>query len=382
MFFSQLCHTVALWPWRMRLIPLCFQVPPEPQGSSAGRGCQGFVWKRCAACWVPLVGHAQCLCRWHTVKWMEAGHPNKMFCIIKVSDRIPSDTLLGVVWRQVRRNEGIPVTAGSAPLKAKGNSLKALHRAEEPACTGCTSLGLFRGSISSPQHRSDLLPQHSSPGRSCWPGPRLPRGPANPCSAAEVVAGQACYLTARGCDLQPEAESQPCSVRNTTSSRKEWPEPGYWQWGITPPTDLDGIQRKPPSSRNKSAVLRISVKSTSGRYRPSSLLAYPCSKAPPHCAIESWPAFPGVQICALPNKLLNPSPLHIFPYCFYFSFLNCRSPSSQNLLLKETVLEILRQLGTAVRNVGSKISILFMDKHIWPRGGQACQKCRCGHAIR
>lgn len=153
MFFSQLCHTVALWPWRMRLIPLCFQVPPEPQGSSAGRGCQGFVWKRCAACWVPLVGHAQCLCRWHTVKWMEAGHPNKMFCIIKVSDRIPSDTLLGVVWRQVRRNEGIPVTAGSAPLKAKGNSLKALHRAEEPACTGCTSLGLFRGSISSPQHR-------------------------------------------------------------------------------------------------------------------------------------------------------------------------------------------------------------------------------------
>lgn len=329
MFFSQLCHTLALWPWRMCLILLCFQVPLEPQGSSALRGHQGFVPKCCTACRAPLAGHAWCLCWWHTVVENGSGSSKQDVLHYKKVRLTPSDTLLGVVWRQIRRNEGTPIwysaMAGSSPLKAKGNSLKALHRAKEPACTDCTSLGLFRGSISS-QHCSDLLHSTALPAEAAAVGlgPGCREALLIPRSAAEAVAGQACYLAARGCDLQPEAESQPCSVRNTTSSRKEWPEPGYWQWGITPPTDLDGIQPKPPSSRNKSAALRISVKSTSGRYRPSSPLAYPCSKAPPHCAIESWPAFPGVQSYALPNKLLNPSPLHIFPYCFYFSFLNCR----------------------------------------------------------
>lgn len=46
----------------------------------------------------------------------------------------------------------------------------------------------------------------------------------------------------------------PCSVRgvavarSTTMSRKGWPQPGSWQWGIKPITDLDVIQSKPPSS--------------------------------------------------------------------------------------------------------------------------------------
>lgn len=37
-------------------------------------------------------------------------------------------------------------------------------------------------------------------------------------------------------------------ARSTTLSREGWPEPGSWQWGIKPITDLGVIQTKPPSS--------------------------------------------------------------------------------------------------------------------------------------
>lgn len=38
------------------------------------------------------------------------------------------------------------------------------------------------------------------------------------------------------------------AARSATLSRKGWPEPGSWQWGIKAITDLDVIQSKPPSS--------------------------------------------------------------------------------------------------------------------------------------
>lgn len=229
-------------------------------------------------------------------------------------------------------------------------------------------LGLFRARISSPPHLRNLpatsmalpaeagslaytqaMAEPSSP-REGGPGRWL----AGPCYLAGLADEGSCprvWFTAWA--LNPS----PCSVRNTTSSRKEWLEPMSWQWGITPPTDLDGIQPKPPSSRNKSAALRILFKSTSGRYRPSCLLAYPCSKAPPHCAMESWPALPGMQSFMLPNKLLNPAPLQIFFYSLtiLFPWFQNPHPLSWSLILRHCTADPQRVMVPALRTTGSKV---------------------------
>lgn len=208
---------------------------------------------------------------------MWAGHQNKMFHVRKRQ----TNSFWRPSWchSEISQNEGIPVWSSIVAIcipfeQVKENSHKRASLRWLHMC-----LGLFRARISSLPHLCDLpatsmafpatsvalpaeagslaytqaMAEPSSP-REGRPGWWL----AGPCYLAGLAGEGSCpwvWFTAWA--LNPS----PCSARNTTSSRKEWLEPVSWQWGITPPTDLDGIQPKPPSSRNESAgFLRIYLK--------------------------------------------------------------------------------------------------------------------------
>lgn len=126
---------------------------------------------------------------------------------------------------------------------------------------------------------------------SSWKAVQLP-GPV--ISWGTPAKGAAC-----GPELQCGAES-PCSVsgvavqRSTTLSRKGWPGPGTWQWGIKPITDLDVIQSKPPSSwtnlQLRGSYFKVPLGDTALPFSGFILAAKPGCVVPCGPACTVWPA--------------------------------------------------------------------------------------------
>lgn len=148
----------------------------------------------------------------------------------------------------------------------------------------------------------------------CWGG-RLASS-EKPSARSRYLPRLACegswlgmWFTAWRLDAIPRSASGVVVARNATSSRKGWLEPGSWRCWIEPLTDLDVVQAKPPSSRNRSAALRILFWRTSGRNRPSFLLVYPWCKARPCRATRTCAAFPGIS-------QWTPTSCHHFKFSF------------------------------------------------------------------
>ena len=216
---------------------------------------------------------------------------------------------LRMALRQIRQNEGIPVwsniATGNVPFKsAKGKQPRNLQQCGRKPVLRTQAIAIARNQnpllytwgvslplaqLSQPSAKTETR-QKKSVGLD-WGIPGAP-GPS-PAMAAEaalgsssgagVASGRWALGSQHGCQapLSPTAcvwrelpgdviysvrlnpslvlrvASGVAVARNTISSRKGWLEPGSWQWGIKPITDLDVIQSKPPSSRNKSTALRI-----------------------------------------------------------------------------------------------------------------------------
>lgn len=104
-------------------------------------------------------------------------------------------------------------------------------------------------------------------------------------------------------------------ARSTTLSRKGWPEPGSWQWGIKATTDLDVIQSKPPSSWTNLQLGGSHFKVPLGDTALPFSGFTPAAK--PGCAVPCGPVrTSGMQSYAFPNEL----PSHVTAVNFFYCF--------------------------------------------------------------